>query len=274
MRQNCGSRLFRFGLVAGLLALFAGIDTASAGALPNSVRVGDRSKMHIVGLPEPGEKRIVVRPAALNRPARATPQVAAPSALDWFWTPDGPAAAARGAGRWHHAIATLRERRRAGAGLVSGGVIEQIVARHGLSIARAASEAGISPALVAAVIAVESRGQAQAVSPKGAQGLMQLIPATARRFGVANSFDPEANIRGGAAYLDWLLDRFDGDILLALAGYNAGEGAVDKHGGVPPYRETRDYVVKVLDALAAAEGMCPAILDGPRQPCPFRMAEN
>ena len=73
---------------------------------------------------------------------------------------------------------------------------------------------------------------------------MQLIPATARRFGVADAFEPAANIAGGAAYLDWLLHEFGGDVLLALAGYNAGENAVHEHNGVPPYPETRDYVVR------------------------------
>jgi soluble lytic murein transglycosylase-like protein len=96
---------------------------------------------------------------------------------------------------------------------------------------------------------------------------MQLIPATARRFGVADSFDPAQNIEGGAAYLDWLLETFREDPILALAGYNAGEGAVEKHRGVPPYAETRDYVVKVFDALAAARALCAAPADSPRRAC-------
>ncbi len=125
----------------------------------------------------------------------------------------------------------------------------------------------MSEVLLLAVIAVESAGRARAVSPKGAKGLMQLIPATARRFGVADSFDPAQTILGGAAYLDWLLERFGGDAILALAGYNAGEGAIERHKGVPPYNETRDYVVKVFDALAAAKDLCRTPADTPRRTC-------
>lgn len=100
----------------------------------------------------------------------------------------------------------------------------------------------IDPLLVKAVILAESAGRRDATSPKGALGLMQLMPATARRFGVTDPYDPAQNVAGGTRYLRWLLDRFDGDATRALAGYNAGEGAVDRHGGVPPYRETRNYV--------------------------------
>lgn len=100
--------------------------------------------------------------------------------------------------------------------------------------------------LVEAVIKVESNFNPLAISPVGAQGLMQLIPATAHRFGVADPFDIEENIRGGVTYIAWLLNRFNNDVRLAVAGYNAGEGAVERHRGVPPYRETRGYVKNVL----------------------------
>ena len=104
----------------------------------------------------------------------------------------------------------------------------------------------LDPNLVLAVVEAESNFNPKARSPKNAQGLMQLIPATAARFGVADVWDAEQNLRGGMAYLRWLLDRFDGDVKLALAGYNAGEGAVERHGGIPPYAETQAYVRKII----------------------------
>ena len=108
-----------------------------------------------------------------------------------------------------------------------------------------APEFDLEAALVLAVIRAESGYNPRALSPKGAMGLMQLIPATARRFAVQDPWDPVQNIRGGMAYLRWLLDFFEGDERLALAGYNAGERAVQAHGGVPPYAETRAYVKRV-----------------------------
>ncbi len=103
----------------------------------------------------------------------------------------------------------------------------------------------LDPMLVLAIIRVESGFNARAVSPKNAQGLMQLIPDTARRFGVRDSFDPEQNIKGGMAYLQWLLTFFKGDVTLVAAAYNAGEGAVQQHRGIPPYVETQSYVKKI-----------------------------
>jgi soluble lytic murein transglycosylase-like protein len=112
-------------------------------------------------------------------------------------------------------------------------------------IAKASREYGVDEAVVRAIIHAESAFNPKALSRVGAQGLMQLMPATARRFGVGDAFDASQNIRGGVQYLAWLLKRFDGNLTLAAAGYNAGEGAVDKYKGVPPYRETQRYVERV-----------------------------
>ncbi|AWD21231.1 lytic transglycosylase domain-containing protein [Fuscovulum blasticum] len=129
----------------------------------------------------------------------------------------------------------------------------------------------VSPALVLAVMGIESAGRADAVSSAGATGLMQLMPDTARRFGVADSTVPAQNIKGGVAYLDWLLDEFDNDPLMVLAAYNAGEGAVRKNGGVPPYAETRDYVPKVLAAWQVAQGLCLTPPELVTDPCVFKV---
>jgi soluble lytic murein transglycosylase-like protein len=114
---------------------------------------------------------------------------------------------------------------------------------------------GLDPDLVRAVIQVESAFNPRAVSPKGAMGLMQLMPATASEFGVEDPFDPEENIRAGVAYLRRLLDRYENRVELALAAYNAGPGAVDKYGErIPPYRETQNYVRKIKSVTAISVG--------------------
>jgi soluble lytic murein transglycosylase-like protein len=122
------------------------------------------------------------------------------------------------------------------------------------AVDRIAAEQSLSPELLHSVIKVESNYNPYAVSPKGAQGLMQLIPATARRFGVENAFNPLDNIQGGAKYLRYLLDLYNGDFRLALAAYNAGEQAVAKYGGVPPYPETQNYLVLVKKQFEKAVG--------------------
>jgi soluble lytic murein transglycosylase-like protein len=118
-------------------------------------------------------------------------------------------------------------------------------AAYQAEIAAAARQHGVDEAVVRAIIHAESAFNPNALSRVGAQGLMQLMPATARRFGVGNAFDASQNIAGGVQYLAWLLKRFKGDVALAAAGYNAGEGAVDKYRGVPPYAETQRYVQRV-----------------------------
>jgi len=117
----------------------------------------------------------------------------------------------------------------------------------------------VSPALVHAVVSTESAYNPGAVSRKGARGLMQLMPQTAKRYGVTDSFDANQNIRGGVAHLRDLLDTYGGDTKLAVAAYNAGAGAVNKYSGVPPYAETRQYVKSVLGKMKASGGRVSAV---------------
>lgn len=131
-------------------------------------------------------------------------------------------------------------------------------------IERHARRVGLEASLVQAVVQAESAYDVRARSSKGAMGLMQLMPATARELRVRDAYDPEENVRGGTTYLRRMLDRFDGNLALALAAYNAGPGAVERFGGVPPYRETRNYVRKVyglyrgtLPSMALASARAP-----------------
>ncbi|MCU0909840.1 MAG: lytic transglycosylase domain-containing protein [Rhodobacteraceae bacterium] len=181
----------------------------------------------------------------------------AATTFPWYWEVVSPAIGAASPARLAEATAGLT------AGPDGKSVptprmqsMATIAERYGAEILQATVGTNVSPALVLAVIGIESAGRPTAVSHKGATGLMQLMPATAERFGVKDINDPAQNIRGGVAYLEWLLEEFGGDPLLVLAGYNAGEGAVRQHGGVPPYRETRDYVPKVLAAWTVARGLC------------------
>ncbi|WP_417719844.1 lytic transglycosylase domain-containing protein [Salipiger sp.] len=230
-------------------------------------------------------KRITVQIApapVLPKAARPAPEAATPNATgraagtgryDWFWDVVSPTLAEVSAGRLETALVKLSNPPQ-GRGVAAPRLqdLQDIAARHGIELLKATVGTRVSPALALAVMAVESGGRADAISKAGAQGLMQLMPATASRFGVSNALDPVQNIKGGVAFLDFLMDRFDGDPILVLAGYNAGENSIPQHSGVPPYAETRDYVPKVLAAFNVAKGLCltPPMLasDG----CVFRVA--
>ncbi|EEX08168.1 transglycosylase, Slt family [Ruegeria lacuscaerulensis ITI-1157] len=170
-----------------------------------------------------------------------------------FWERISPDMAKAGPGRLDPALQALSS---VGVAAPRLQTLQRIVEQRGVDILRSTVGTKVSPALVLAVMSIESGGRTTAVSSAGAQGLMQLMPATAKRFGVTDSMLPEQNIAGGVKYLDWLMEEFGSDPILVLAGYNAGEGAVRKHNGVPPYAETRDYVPKVLAAFQAARALC------------------
>ena len=192
----------------------------------------------------------------------------APQSYTWFWTEVSVALASANANRWLEVLAMMEQKRAQGVALWgSRARIQAIWSAFGPQLVAASEQSGVSLPLLIAVIAVDSGGSTGAVSPKGAQGLMQLMPGTAARFGVANAMDPAQNIRGGSTYLNILLNMFGTDAVLALAAYNAGEGAVTRHGGVPPIAETRDYVAKVAGAYLLAQELCQARPVSPRGTC-------
>lgn len=255
------------GAIAALLGAIGFADLAVAQATTQ----GDFT-FHRVTVPPPGStNRITVQitPQA-PRPASAPPAAGADSPVetaavagnaaapgtDWFWNAISPKLADSAPGRLELAL-------RAVDGAPSGAVnpprlqtLQDIARVHGQDILRATIDTHVSPALALAVIAVESAGQGDAVSASGAEGLMQLMPATAARFGVTDSMITAENIKGGVAYLDWLMGHFNNDPILVIAAYNAGEGSVRDNSGVPPFAETRAYVPKVLAAWAVARGLC------------------
>lgn len=222
--------------------------------------------------PEPGAvEGADPRPETGAQDAALTPAPQKTAAYDWFWT-SVPITRKAVADRFPLAMATLSK----GPGGSSVRAprlqhMQELAAKYGTHILTATVGTDVSPALVLAVIGVESAGNAAAVSSAGAEGLMQLIPATAERFGVTDSKDPAQNIKGGVAYLSWLLKTFDRDPLMVLAAYNAGEGAVQANDGIPPYTETRDYVPKVLAAWQVAQGLCLSPPELVTDPCVFKV---
>lgn len=265
----------RIGILAAILAWFGCAATAQT---PLTAQEGGDFTFRRIAPPKAGTGnriKVQIDPSAEiyritpgfepRRPGDPRPEAAtqlppglvpdAPTAFDWYWEAVSPAINVDPATRFVSAMETLQKNatRVATPRLTT---LEGIVAAHGVDILTSTIGTKVSPSLVLAVISVESAGQPGAVSHAGAQGLMQLMPATAERFGVTDSMNTKQNIKGGVAYLDWLLDEFDDDAVLALAGYNAGEGAVGRHQGVPPYNETRAYVPKVLAAWNVARRLC------------------
>lgn len=210
--------------------------------------------------PKPGtQKRITIQieadvPTAAEEPGAPQGEAVARARYDTFWQVISPRIDDTGPGRLPVALLEVSKQ----PGLVPPRLqsLQDIAKAYGVPILLETVNTRVSPALALAVIATESAGQPDVISGAGAQGLMQLTPETADRFGVTDPFDVQQNIAGGVKYLDWLMERFDGDPILVLAGYNAGAGAIRDHKGVPPYAETRDYVPKVLAAFQVAKGLC------------------
>lgn len=253
------TRIFAISLLAAALAV-----GPVAAETPKPFPEFSAKRVKVGKRPIGSRINIQIDPAAQVQTAAAPPKEAetntasAPrpvGSYSWFWEKVSPAAGKSGPGRLQTAMSTLA----GSADKVASPRLQHmqdIAKANGIDILRSTINTQVSPALVLAVITVESAGRADAVSGAGAQGLMQLMPATAARFGVTDSLKPAQNITGGVKYLNWLMEEFDRDPILVLAGYNAGEGSVRKHEGVPPFAETRDYVPKVLAAFQVAKGLC------------------
>jgi soluble lytic murein transglycosylase-like protein len=243
--------------------LIAGIALAMPVAAQSPTPFSEFSAKRIKAPPPGSRPKITVQidPAAQVPAPRAKPTEAPKDETQvplgrfaWFWDQISPSMDASGPGRLDVALAAISGSDSMPAPRLQS--MQDIATARGISILRSTIGTDVSPALVLAVIAVESAGKADAVSGAGAQGLMQLMPDTAERFGVLDSLIAEDNIKGGVKYLNWLMQEFESDPILVLAGYNAGEGSVRTHKGVPPYAETRDYVPKVLAAFQVAKGLC------------------
>ncbi|EKE73562.1 lytic transglycosylase, catalytic [Celeribacter baekdonensis B30] len=218
-----------------------GVPTGGAG---NLITVQIRPGMKTVKAPP--------KPTAVSE---GLPDAASADLMAWYWNAVPHDLFGAGPERFGAALAALDQSEARAVPRPSFQQITDLANRYGTSLLLHSIGTKVSPALALAVISVESSGKEDAVSGAGAQGLMQLIPDTAARFDV-DPTDPDQNIKGGIAYLDWLITEFNGDVALALAGYNAGENAVKSNNGPPPYAETRAYVPKVLAAWQVAKGLC------------------
>lgn len=226
-----------------------------------TVQIDPSASQSATTAPEAEEQ--VTASATVTRPREPLP-------MGWFWEKVSPDLSAKGPGRLEQAVNALREAEtRVNAPRLQ--TMQAIAAAYGKDILRHTVGTDVSPALVLALISIESGGKTEVVSSAGAQGLMQLMPATAERFGVTDRTNPSDNISGGVAYLAWLMKHFDNDPILALAGYNAGEGSVRDNAGVPPYAETRAYVPKVIAAWTVARALCQTPPELVTDGCVFQM---
>jgi soluble lytic murein transglycosylase-like protein len=288
-------KLARFGAIAvmaisGTLGAGHGFWTAQAQTPPYQAdfsarrvvvakkQIGPRITVQIDPVEQAKRLAVAPKPAAIEETeavdvasADALTPASPSAAYGWYWEKVPTAQGAKD-GRYALAMASLSQGP-AGATVRAPRLqqLQEMASKYGTEILKATIGTNVSPAFVLAVIGIESAGQPEAVSSAGAQGLMQLIPATAERFGVADVTDPSQNIKGGVAYLDWLMGQFDRDPLMVLAAYNAGEGAVRANDGVPPYAETRDYVPKVLAAWQVAQGLCLTPPELVSDPCVFKV---
>ena len=254
-------------LAATVLAAVAGLAMPAASRAQIAAAVDSGGKMTFINSnPKPSSQRprsrsTISAPPAETRPAApVTPDVDSPPVAAPIRVPEKP----------KRVIEQLPPAVPSTADTAATGSFVKPPAAPADPIDRIVQDAAerhkLDPALVKAVITTESGWNPQAISRKGAAGLMQLIPDTADRFGVGNRFDPAQNVEGGTTYLRWLLDRYHGDLSKTLAAYNAGEGAVDQSGGVPRYRETQQYVRKVTQAyFSPGSGRNPTLWE-PRRP--------
>ena len=249
-------RYFRIMIPVLLLCLPIGLRAQQAAPFPDFT-------FKRVKPPPPGAApRITVQIAppsatAPSAPVPSSPRKAPAEDYAWFWEGVSPSLQAAGPGRLERAVRQLAMAPAGSAPPVPRlQDLQDIAARHGAVLLLSTVGTRVSPAFALAAMAVESGGRPEAVSKAGARGVMQLLPATAARFGAEDPLDAAQNIRAGVAYLDWLMQEFGGDPVLVLAAYNAGENAVRRYDGVPPFAETRAYVPRVLAAWTVARGLC------------------
>ncbi|MBE9477363.1 MAG: lytic transglycosylase domain-containing protein [Proteobacteria bacterium] len=257
--------VFKCLLIAGLIVPF-GNAQAGSGQSFKRIKVGTQAlgaRINVQIKPEesyyhqkPSTSTSLSTRAPLPSEAiKAAPKP--PGQFEWFWSDFAHDISSASLTRLNDAELQLAKAPRKHSNIAPTlAAMRKLVSAYGTEILMATLDKDVSPALVLAVIGVESSGRADVVSSAGAVGLMQLIPETAKRFNVTDITDPKQNIAGGVAYLDWLIKEFNNDAVLALAGYNAGENAVKKYDGVPPYAETRAYIPKVIAAWKVAKALC------------------